>query len=86
MKFVQNLAIPLCQFTLLLLQVPEGNVRPFDLAEIILESKGIESKDAFVDITREGLYAFRDVACVCPGRRVYSLKQRHSPHWDLFEE
>lgn len=43
-----------------------GNVRPFDLAEIILESKGIESKDAFVDITREGLYAFRDGSLCLP--------------------
>jgi radical SAM-linked protein len=37
----------------------EGNVRPFDLAEVILESEGIENDGVFMDITREGLYTFR---------------------------
>ncbi len=38
----------------------QGNVRPFDLAEVILESGGIENGGVFMDITREGLYTFRD--------------------------
>ncbi|NLB73852.1 MAG: DUF2344 domain-containing protein [Firmicutes bacterium] len=38
----------------------EGNVRPFDLARVIVESGGIEDSGVFVDITREGLYALRD--------------------------
>lgn len=37
----------------------KGNVRPFDLAEVILESEGIENDGVFMDITREGLYIFR---------------------------
>ena len=38
----------------------QGNARPFDLAKVILESEGIETSGVFMDITREGLYTFRD--------------------------
>ena len=38
----------------------QGNVRPFDLGKVILESGGIENSGIFLDITREGLYTFRD--------------------------
>ena len=38
----------------------EGNVRPFDLARVIVESGGIEDSGVFVDITREGLYTLCD--------------------------
>jgi radical SAM-linked protein len=38
----------------------QGNVRPFDLAKVILESAGIDEGGAFVDITRDGLYTLRD--------------------------
>lgn len=37
-----------------------GNVRPFDLARVILEFQGIQDNEAFVNITREGLYTFCD--------------------------
>ncbi len=36
----------------------KGNVRPFDLAEVILESMRVENDSVLMDITREGLYKF----------------------------
>lgn len=37
-----------------------GNVRPFDLADVVLKAEGIEDSSIFVRITREGLYASCD--------------------------
>ena len=38
----------------------KGNVRPFDLAKVIVESGGMEESDVFVNINRERLYRFCD--------------------------
>ena len=37
-----------------------GNVRPFDLVHVILDFQGVEMREVFVNITREGLYVFCD--------------------------
>ncbi len=37
-----------------------GNLRPFDLAQVILDFQGVQNSGVVISITREGLYVFRD--------------------------
>jgi len=72
-----------CQFNATVASGSQGNVRPFDLGKVILESGGIENSGIFLDITREGLYTFCDGNYACPSMQVHSDKVRYSPHRGL---